>query len=58
MNQNWVKSSYCNNTTACVEVRAAGAGAAVRDSKDTGRTPFTVGRVAWQTFVSGVQPVQ
>lgn len=51
----WFKSSFCGDA-GCVEIMVSGDGVAVRDSKDTTRSPilnFTGDE--WRAFVSGVK---
>ena len=51
----WRKSSYSNAGNACVEVSQAGAGYAVRDSKNPGAGYLTFGADAWTALVSDVK---
>ncbi|MGW2491235.1 DUF397 domain-containing protein [Streptomyces sp. NPDC001606] len=52
----WRKSSYSNSDGgACVEVCDGLLHTAVRDSKDTTRTPLLIGAGAWAAFVGGVK---
>ncbi|MEU6061582.1 DUF397 domain-containing protein [Streptomyces sp. NPDC047097] len=49
----WAKSSYSGGGGGdCVEVAACLTTVHVRDSKDTGRTPFTVAPTAWAAFIA------
>ena len=48
----WFKSSYSGTQgDSCVEVAIAEQAVHVRDSKDTTRPAFTVGREEWGQFV-------
>ncbi|MFC9930191.1 DUF397 domain-containing protein [Streptomyces sp. NPDC127190] len=52
----WRKSSYSNQDGgACLEVSGDLLHTAVRDSKDTTRTPLLIGAGAWAAFVGGVK---
>ncbi|MER5839724.1 DUF397 domain-containing protein [Streptomyces prasinus] len=42
----WRKSSYSGGANDCVEIADLGVYAAVRDSKDLGRSPVILGRSA------------
>ena len=42
----WRKSSYSGGANDCVEIADLGAYAAVRDSKDLGRSPVIISRSA------------
>lgn len=47
----WFKSSYSGSEgDSCVEVALAGQAVHVRDSKDTTRPAFAVGRQDWTRF--------
>ncbi|MFD0026031.1 DUF397 domain-containing protein [Streptomyces sp. NPDC058382] len=50
---NWFKSSYSGGDgDNCIEVARHAAHVHVRDSKDTGRSPFTVSATAWSDFTA------
>ncbi|MGH3775773.1 MAG: DUF397 domain-containing protein [Pseudonocardiaceae bacterium] len=52
----WRKSTFSNNTGACVEVAdLGGAGRAVRDSKDPTGPALTFTAAEWAAFTAGVR---
>ncbi|MGH3898908.1 MAG: DUF397 domain-containing protein [Pseudonocardiaceae bacterium] len=52
----WRKSTYTNNTGACVEVADLGdAGRAVRDSKNPTGPTLTFTAAGWAAFTAGVR---
>ncbi|MEV0844950.1 DUF397 domain-containing protein [Streptomyces sp. NPDC049954] len=50
----WFKSSYSNAANNCVEVAALPGGIALRDSKDTSRTPLRYTTAQWTAFCTGI----
>lgn len=49
----WFKSSYSGSGgDNCIEVALSTEAVHVRDSKDTGRLPFTVSATAWSHFTA------
>ncbi|MGW3492033.1 DUF397 domain-containing protein [Streptomyces sp. NPDC001054] len=48
----WFKSSYSSNAANCVEAAILPGAIAVRDSKDTARTPLRLSARAWNAFVA------
>jgi hypothetical protein len=51
----WIKSSFSDTGTSCVEVRLRAEAVDVRDTKDRTRPPFRVHPGAWDAFLSGVR---
>ena len=51
----WRKSTYSNNTGACVEVGDLGATHAVRDSKNPTGPALRFTAAQWRAFTSGVR---
>ncbi|WP_329455495.1 DUF397 domain-containing protein [Streptomyces sp. NBC_01497] len=52
-NLSWIKSSHSGGEgDNCVEVALEAEAVHVRDSKDTGRRPFTVTPDAWSAFTT------
>ncbi|HET9257572.1 MAG TPA: DUF397 domain-containing protein [Pseudonocardiaceae bacterium] len=51
----WRKSTYSNNTGACVEVADLGATRAVRDSKDPAGPALRFTAAQWAAFTTGVR---
>lgn len=51
----WRKSTFSNNTGACVEVADLPGGTAVRDSKDPAGTVLSFRPAAWSAFTQGVR---
>ncbi|MEV0844948.1 DUF397 domain-containing protein [Streptomyces sp. NPDC049954] len=49
----WFKSSYSSGAEQCVEAAALPGGIAVRDSKDTTRTPLRYATAPWTAFCTG-----
>jgi Domain of unknown function (DUF397) len=55
----WHKSSYSNQSGACVEVAVNLPGVvAVRDSKDPDGPVLVVTRTGWERFLSALKPAQ
>jgi Domain of unknown function (DUF397) len=54
-NELWFKSSYSNDSGACVEVARLTAGVATRDSKDPAGPALTFSDEAWAAFVGSVR---
>jgi hypothetical protein len=50
----WAKSTYCNEPSACIEARLQTPGVALRDSKDPTIPGFAVTPGAWNAFVTGI----
>ncbi|MEV0844945.1 DUF397 domain-containing protein [Streptomyces sp. NPDC049954] len=50
----WFKSSYSTGANNCVEATPLPTGIAVRDSKDTSRTPLRYTTAPWTTFCAGI----
>ncbi|MFJ4902500.1 DUF397 domain-containing protein [Streptomyces sp. NPDC088727] len=51
----WVKSSYSNAQSSCVEIAAVGGGVVpVRDSKNLLGPVIVLGDHAWRAFLTGV----
>jgi hypothetical protein len=50
-NAHWRRSSYSGGANDCVEIADLGAYAAVRDSKDLGRSPVILGRSALDSLL-------
>ncbi|MEV0844947.1 DUF397 domain-containing protein [Streptomyces sp. NPDC049954] len=50
----WFKSSYSNAAENCVEAALLPGGLAVRDSKDTSRTPLRYTTAQWTAFCTGI----
>jgi hypothetical protein len=51
---NWRKSSYSSAGQQCVEIAPLPGGLALRDSKDTSRTPLRYSVAQWTVFCEGV----
>ena len=52
----WRKSSHSGGDNNCVEVGTAGAGVAVRDSKDQRSSALSFSAAAWQVFTGSLCP--
>ena len=50
----WRKSSYSGGDNNCVEVGTAGAGVAVRDTKERPGRGLHFSTSAWQAFTEGI----
>ncbi|MEV0844949.1 DUF397 domain-containing protein [Streptomyces sp. NPDC049954] len=50
----WFKSSYSAGAENCVEAAPLPSGIAVRDSKDTSRTPLRYTTAQWTAFCTGI----
>ncbi|WP_324788931.1 DUF397 domain-containing protein [Streptomyces sp. H51] len=51
----WFKSSYSGSSgDSCIEIAVTEQAICVRDSKDTARPHFAVGRAEWSRFVGFV----
>jgi hypothetical protein len=51
----WRKSTFSNNTGACVEVADLGGGRAVRDSKKPTGPALMFTATEWSAFTAGVR---
>jgi hypothetical protein len=54
----WRKSTFSNDTGACVEVAHLGGGRAVRDSKNPFGAVLTFTAAEWSVFTAGVRAGQ
>ena len=52
----WRKSSHSGGDNNCVEIGTAGAGVAVRDSKDPRGSALSFSAAAWQMFTGSLCP--
>ncbi|WNI31366.1 DUF397 domain-containing protein [Streptomyces sp. ITFR-6] len=51
----WVKSSYSNAQSSCVEIATVGGGAVpVRDSKNIAGPVIVLSEHAWHAFLTGI----
>ena len=51
----WRKSTFSNNTGACIEVAGFNAGRTVRDSKNLAGPTLTFSPAQWSAFTAGVR---
>lgn len=51
----WRKSTFSNNTGACVEVAELPGGTAVRDGKHPSGAVLTFTTATWSTFTTAIQ---
>lgn len=54
----WRKSTYSNDTGACVEVADLNAARAVRDSKNPDGAVLTFSTAQWSAFTAGIKEGQ
>ncbi|QOC89807.1 DUF397 domain-containing protein [Micromonospora craniellae] len=55
VDRDWFKSSRSSDNANCVEVRLAGGGVGVRDSKDRGGPVLAFGDGAWSAFLHALK---
>ncbi|SDK57512.1 protein of unknown function [Actinopolyspora mzabensis] len=53
--EDWRKSSYSGQQSACIEVGRTHDGAAVRDTKNRSAGYFTATGQQWDTFINAVK---
>ena len=55
LDKRWHKATFSAYNGSCLEARAAGGGAEVRDSKDRGGPVLKFTRDEWMTFLAGMK---